>query len=102
MVQNLMPLVSIATPGHNDGQVVAYVVGRIAEVTPHDYRRMIKQGSVSLGNLVHVEKKLIEVHQNIDLDTTQAREYIGITAVVRKRMPATCSARNFNGTVDPV
>ena len=81
-IENGMGLVAIAAPGHDHGKVVAGVIGCVSEITPHHHGGVVEQGTVTFLNLVHLEKKAVEVFEGVDLDLAQAFYFFGLAAVV--------------------
>ena len=63
---------------------------------------MVEQGAVTFLDLIHFEKKAVEVFESVDLDLAQAFDFFGLATMMRERMPASGGPGHRNGSVDPV
>ena len=54
VLENSVPLVSIPTPGDNSGQVVACMIGGVAEVAPDHHRSVVQQRTTLLLDFIQL------------------------------------------------
>ena len=86
-IENGVGLVAVAAPGYDHGKVVAGVIGSVSEITAHNHGGVVEQGTVTFLDLIHFEKKAVEVFESVDLDLAQAFDFFGLATMMRERMP---------------
>ena len=102
LLENGVPLVTKAATGDDGGQVVAGVIGGVSETAADYHGGVVEQGAVAFPDLIEIGEKLIEVLEKVDLDATEVGDLVGLSAVVRKRVPTTGGAGHLDGPIDPV
>ena len=83
-IENGVGLVAVAASGHDHGKVVAGVIGSVSEITAHHHGGVVEQGTVTFLDLVHLEKKAVEVFESVDLDLAQAFDFFGLATMMRE------------------
>ena len=56
-----MGLVLIPSTGHDHGQVVAGMIGGVAEIASHDHGRVIEKSPSSFLNLIQFKKEIVKM-----------------------------------------
>ena len=101
-LKDSMGLMFISAPGHDYGQVVTGMIGRVAKVTPQYHGGVVEQSSFPFLDLIHFKKEPVIVPEGIDLDATQLGDLVRLAAMVGQGMPTTGGVRHLDGPVDPV
>jgi len=102
LLEHGVPLVTKAAAGDDGGQIVAGVIGRVPEIASDHNGCVVEQATVALRNLIQIEEELVEMLEEVDLDTTEVGDHVRLPSVMRESVPTAGGAGYLDGPIDPV
>ena len=102
LIEDGMGMVLVAASSDDRWEIVAGVVGGVAEVAADEDGGVVKECAVAFRDLIEVGEELIEVFEQVDLDATEFFQGVFLAAVMGKGVPTAGGAGDFDCTIDPV